>query len=336
MVQQTSPHRYAGWSRLPAFLTAVVLLVSLFSLQVQAQDEKATRHAADTPPVSQQEQRLQRIEAELATLHGQVKQLRHGRGILPQVVRIPGWPRVSPYTDVRPERNKAHVRFEGQKYELISIDDLSTASILEASRQQSGDLWEKSFVEDIVEVLEGMGHRPEPTVKLVLRDLDTGKVITVEQAPMTQENRRMVYGHVPIATAKQLIKSVVDSLATGKYRRFKRHTYLSMDQRAFLQFLAQTHDPKVHRAWDVASVGFEAGQASQMAAAFQQIVQQGKLAQFDWNKATIRHFDLDDNDVRAILVVDGKRAELSLNDCSLTPQGLLMFDFPRANFGDSP
>jgi beta-lactamase regulating signal transducer with metallopeptidase domain len=104
-----------------------------------------------------------------------------------------GWARLSPFTDVSVRGDAATVQFDGQTYELVSIDDVPTKAILAAAKQSYGNLWEKRFVEDIVEVLEQLGRRPEKTVKLVLCDAQSGAIKTVDRAPLTAENRRRVY-----------------------------------------------------------------------------------------------------------------------------------------------
>ena len=104
------------------------------------------------------------------------------------------WKRVSPFTAVSLKVDgRVEVEFERKAYWLISIDDLPTGEILASSQRQYGQLWEKRFVEDIAEVLAGMGSPPGTTVKLVLRDADTGNRRIVAAAPLTRENRREVY-----------------------------------------------------------------------------------------------------------------------------------------------
>ena len=104
-----------------------------------------------------------------------------------------GWARLSPFTDVNVRGDAATVQFDGQTYELVSIDDVATKAILALAKKSYGNLWEKRFVEDIVEVLERLGRRPEKTVKLLLRDPQSGALKTVDRAPLTAENRRRVY-----------------------------------------------------------------------------------------------------------------------------------------------
>lgn len=104
-----------------------------------------------------------------------------------------GWMRLSPFTDVQITKNgSVQVEFEGDSFELVSINDVQTKGILKSSQRQFGRLWKKRFVEDLPEVLMGMGVRELNTVKLGLRD-QTGNVVTVDEAPMTRDNRQMVY-----------------------------------------------------------------------------------------------------------------------------------------------
>jgi hypothetical protein len=78
---------------------------------------------------------------------------------------------------------------------LVSINDVTTAEILELCRRQYRDWWAKRFAEDLVEVLSAAG-RPmasDQTVKLVLKNPAGGGLTTVNHAPMTRENRNSVY-----------------------------------------------------------------------------------------------------------------------------------------------
>jgi len=81
------------------------------------------------------------------------------------------------------------VRIDGNWYALRSIDGLPVEQILASAMSKDIDGWQRRFEEDIVEVLGAMGHKPGKTVKLVLRDLETGKETTLDKAPMTAENR---------------------------------------------------------------------------------------------------------------------------------------------------
>ena len=103
------------------------------------------------------------------------------------------WVRASPFTDVRVERDVVLVEFDGARYELVSINGATSKDILRSARRRYGSLVEKRFIEDLPEVLGGLGMSPnESTVELVLRD-STGKKVEVADAPMTAENRSRVY-----------------------------------------------------------------------------------------------------------------------------------------------
>jgi hypothetical protein len=103
------------------------------------------------------------------------------------------WPKLSPFTEVRYEDAKAIVRVRGQRYELVSLDDIEAARILQSAKDQFGNLWQKRFSEDLVELLSRMGHRPKSTVKLQLRNPKTDETITIADAAMTEANRRQIY-----------------------------------------------------------------------------------------------------------------------------------------------
>ena len=68
------------------------------------------------------------------------------------------WMRLAPFTKVEIRENSAVVRFQEKQYDLISVNDLSVAKILDHCRQQYRDKWDKRFAEDLVEVLAGAGH----------------------------------------------------------------------------------------------------------------------------------------------------------------------------------
>ena len=101
--------------------------------------------------------------------------------------------KLSPFTKVSCAEDKALVTYSGKEYELMSIDDLATKQILEFCKKTYSGTWEKRFAEDLVEVMSGMGKEPGISVKLILKDLAADKIITVNEAPMTEGNRRAVW-----------------------------------------------------------------------------------------------------------------------------------------------
>ena len=100
--------------------------------------------------------------------------------------------KLSPFTEVACDEDKALVTFSGKRYELVSIDGLATKQILDFCRKTYSVRWEKRFAEDLVEVMSGMGEKVGSSVNLVLKELDTNKAITIPDAPMTADNRRAV------------------------------------------------------------------------------------------------------------------------------------------------
>jgi hypothetical protein len=98
--------------------------------------------------------------------------------------------KASPFTAVRWEGDEPIVRFEGEWYQFEGLDELSKAEIIAHAREAYGDRWQKRFSEDLVEVLQGMGHAPQVEVRLVLRR--DGETV-VETGRMSEENRRRVW-----------------------------------------------------------------------------------------------------------------------------------------------
>jgi len=113
--------------------------------------------------------------------------------------------KLSPFTDVLfKNEDRIVVEYQEKQYELVSIDDLTTKTILDSARKQFKTLWRKRFAEDLVEVMEGAGKPSGKTVKLVLRNLKSGKTSTIFKAPMTYKNRVAVYRAVNARAGKVL------------------------------------------------------------------------------------------------------------------------------------
>ena len=79
------------------------------------------------------------------------------------------------------------------------IDDIPVTRITSFSQNQFRDFWRKRITEDLVEVLWGMGHYPEKTVKLQLYDTQENTETTIAAAPMTRANRQSMYGNYPVS-----------------------------------------------------------------------------------------------------------------------------------------
>lgn len=106
------------------------------------------------------------------------------------------WARLSPFTEVvcQPDDSVlVRIADEERMLQLVSIDDIPAGEVIATSRSTYRDSWERRFVEDLVEVLAGMGHQTGETVALLLRDPDSGETRLIDDAAMTRENRRKVY-----------------------------------------------------------------------------------------------------------------------------------------------
>ncbi|MEL6110200.1 MAG: serine/threonine-protein kinase, partial [Planctomycetota bacterium] len=133
--------------------------------------------------------------AEMTRMNRQlVYATRNGLPVFGGTAERRGFPTVSPFTDVsHPTPEKAIVQYAGRRYELVSMEGRKTAAILRSCRQEYGDLWEKRFAEDLVEVLHRIGLRVGQTVAIEIRDPETRVVTSVPNAMMTQANRRAIY-----------------------------------------------------------------------------------------------------------------------------------------------
>ncbi len=98
--------------------------------------------------------------------------------------------RSSPFTAVDWEGDQPLVQFEGEWYEPLRLDKLDVAEILSFCRKTYGDKWKKRFSEDLVEVLDAMGHSAR--VNMTLRLRRDGQISTATGV-FTEANRRAVW-----------------------------------------------------------------------------------------------------------------------------------------------
>lgn len=104
------------------------------------------------------------------------------------------WARVSPFTAVQRDGHQVRVRVPDRgEYELLEIDGVPVAEILEHCFDTFAVMCDKRFAEDLVEVLAAMGHKATEAVDLRLRDPNTGVELVVNDQPMTTENRRGIW-----------------------------------------------------------------------------------------------------------------------------------------------
>ena len=120
----------------------------------------------------------------------------HQNGIEQTARRLPeskNYPKRSPFTGVRWEGREPVVKIDEQWYKLISLDGIAAKKIVAFSRRNFKNKWQKRFEEDIVELLSRMGHPPQDAVTLFVQSLKSKQTQTLEDVPMTEENRRVIW-----------------------------------------------------------------------------------------------------------------------------------------------
>jgi len=120
----------------------------------------------------------------------------HQNGIEQTARRLPEkkrYPKRSPFTGVRWEKREPVVKIDEQWYKLISLDGITAKKIVAFSRRNFRNKWQKRFEEDIVELLSRMGHPPQDAVTLVVQSLKSDQTQTLEDVPMTEANRRVIW-----------------------------------------------------------------------------------------------------------------------------------------------
>src|SRR5262249_18674626 len=102
----------------------------------------------------------------------------------------PRGPRLSPFRSVRAVKDGLEVQVAGDAwFALESLAGIDTATLLAASRDLCGDAWWKRITEDLPALLAAMDMEVGTTVDLQLRELATGRTVTLAGVPMTEANR---------------------------------------------------------------------------------------------------------------------------------------------------
>ncbi len=108
------------------------------------------------------------------------------------------FPKLSPFTRVSVSGRAAIVEFEGEEYELLKVEGIPTDRLMRVAEIVYEDRAEKRFREDLVELLNAAGKKVGSSVSLNLQSVETGEVRSVANAPMTHENRQVVYGQTEL------------------------------------------------------------------------------------------------------------------------------------------
>jgi hypothetical protein len=103
-----------------------------------------------------------------------------------------GYPTRAPFTAVRWKDSTPEVKVKEDCYQFVAIDDVTAKDLVAFCKAKEKKHWKKRFEEDLVEMMDRMGHKPGDTVTLRVRDLATEKEKVLKDVAMTEENRRAV------------------------------------------------------------------------------------------------------------------------------------------------
>jgi len=102
------------------------------------------------------------------------------------------FPKLSPFREVRWKDWTPFVDVDGTWGELVSINDIPVAEIIEHCKRVHAGKEKKRFSEDLVQVMTEMNKAPGTAVKVQFKDLKTGTVMSIGEAAMTNGNRDRV------------------------------------------------------------------------------------------------------------------------------------------------
>ena len=100
--------------------------------------------------------------------------------------------RASPFEAVRWKGDLPEVEVGGAWYQLVSLDGIAAEKIIGFAKKEHGDLWQRRFEEDLVELLEGMGHEPKRAVDLSVRGAGSDMLKELKSVEMSEANRNAI------------------------------------------------------------------------------------------------------------------------------------------------
>lgn len=103
-----------------------------------------------------------------------------------------GFPTVSPFDSMRFNGPVPEVEVDGRWYELIEIDGKRAGILVQQIQAIEGDRWKWRITEDLWEALFRTGDFPGFRADLVLRDLETGERVELDDVRMTHEKRQRI------------------------------------------------------------------------------------------------------------------------------------------------
>ena len=99
----------------------------------------------------------------------------------------------SPFTDVRFEGEESlRVEVEDAWYRLLSIEGVTTKTLVEHAKRVHRSKWQKRIGEDLVDLFEEMGKTLGDTADLELQPMSGGEAVTRADVPVTRANRQRI------------------------------------------------------------------------------------------------------------------------------------------------
>lgn len=111
-------------------------------------------------------------------------------GALPIPLQGSWWRKAAVFDGLRWAGDQPQVLHAGEWYALEAIDGLQAGYVVGYCKQLEPRRWRKRFSEDLVQVLNRLGHPALFDVDLVLRDLEDRQVFTVADVRWSQDKRR--------------------------------------------------------------------------------------------------------------------------------------------------
>ena len=100
--------------------------------------------------------------------------------------------KLSPFAAVRWDGDDPEVKLGKKWFALVSLDGIAAEKIVGFCKREHGGKWQMRFEEDLVEVLEAMGHEPQDKVDLEVKPEGSSFAKTMKGVAMTRENREAI------------------------------------------------------------------------------------------------------------------------------------------------
>jgi RNA polymerase sigma factor (sigma-70 family) len=170
--------------------------------QIAAQEQQIRTEEQRPETTADQKKQLEEKLSQLRKRHDELKakqdELRASQQVLRAQDPRPTAPakQASPFTRMRFKDGGILVTYLGDEYKLGAINGVTAPDLMAFAAAKYGkDMSEKRIAEDLVMVLQDIGHpvNQEHTVSLSLIVIKSGEKKNVDRALMTKENRRAVF-----------------------------------------------------------------------------------------------------------------------------------------------